>query len=50
MLPKGEYIQDSLAVKVWVKPRIKLFNICIDKGCDYIILVEDDMKFSDNHL
>jgi len=45
--PKGEYIKTRGGVGVGKAKNIALQHL-LDKGCDYIILVEDDMKFKYN--
>ncbi len=47
LAPKGEYIKTEGGVGVG-KAKNKALQHLMDKGCDYIILVEDDMKFSGN--
>lgn len=44
---KGEYIRTSGGEGVG-KAKNRALQHLMDKGCDYLILVEDDMKFSDN--
>ena len=44
---KGEYIKTVGGIGVG-KAKNKAMQHLLDKGCDYIILVEDDMKFKDN--
>ena len=47
LAPKGEYIKTDGGIGVG-KAKNKALQHLLDKGCDYIVLVEDDMKFSDN--
>ena len=47
LAPKGHYIMTEGGVGVG-KAKNKALQYLLDKGCDYIILVEDDMKFTDN--
>lgn len=44
---KGDYIKTSGGEGVG-KAKNKALKYLLDKGCDYIVLVEDDMKFTDN--
>lgn len=46
-VPKGDYIKTEGGVGVG-KAKNKAMQHLLDKGCEYIILVEDDMKFKDN--
>jgi glycosyltransferase involved in cell wall biosynthesis len=47
LAPKGEYIKTEGGEGVG-KAKNKALKHLMDKGCDYIILVEDDMRFSGN--
>lgn len=44
---KGEYIRTTGGIGVG-RAKNKALRYLLDKGCDYIILVEDDMKFKKN--
>ena len=47
LAPKGDYIKTDGGIGVG-KAKNRALQHLLDKGCDYIVLVEDDMKFSDN--
>ena len=47
VVSKGEYIKTEGSIGVG-KAKNRAMQHLLDKGCKYIILVEDDMKFKDN--